>query len=315
MKNQYPLTILMAVSLLLSACQNDSIQQPAQLIPGMQLIPANPVQSTTVSDSSREPHASFFLDVKEVTNTDFAAFVDATAYVTTAEKDLDWEQIKQQLPPGTPPPPDSLLEAGALVFQPKLDVINLRDERTWWHWERGANWRHPEGKNSSIAERMDHPVVQISHADALAYCQWKGKRLPTEAEWEWAAIGGKPESLYPWGDDSPDQAFDKANFWQGPFPWKNQKLDGFASTASVGHFPPNGYGLYDMAGNVWEWCADAYRPSPNSPVVAHHFVIRGGSFLCAENYCSGYRTRNRLPADGQVGSIHTGCRCAKDIED
>ncbi len=304
----------MAASLLLLACQNDAIQPPIHLPTGMQLIPAGNKQVVDETHTTTGIVAAFLLDSKEVTNAEFADFVTATAYVTTAEKDLDWEQIKQQFPPGTPPPPDSLLKAGALVFQPKLDAIDLRDERSWWHWERGANWKQPEGKNSDLSGRLDHPVVQISHADALAYCRWKGKRLPTEAEWEWAAMGGQPESPYPWGGDSPDQAFDKANFWQGPFPWKDQELDGFASTAPVAHFPPNAYGLYDMAGNVWEWCADPYRPSPNSPAVAQHFVIRGGSFLCAENYCSGYRTRNRLAADGQIGSIHTGCRCAKDLD-
>ncbi|MBX2871436.1 MAG: formylglycine-generating enzyme family protein [Saprospiraceae bacterium] len=313
MKNQYPLVILMAVSLVLLTCQNDSIQQQAGLMPNMQLIPAGHTNSIANTRSSKAI-APFFLDEKEVTNADFAAFVEATGYLTTAEKDLDWEQIKEQFPPNTPPPPDSLLKAGALVFRPEMEKIDLQNELSWWRWEQGANWKHPEGMNSNIESRQNHPVVQISHADARAYCQWKGKRLPTEAEWEWAAMGGASSSIYPWGDKSPDQAYDKANFWQGPFPWKDQELDGFASTTPVGHFPGNGYGLYDMAGNVWEWCADPYQAKPGSPVLANHFVIRGGSFLCAENYCSGYQTRNRLAADGQIGSNHTGCRCAQDID-
>ena len=314
MKNQFSLATQLAVALLFVSCHNSTVQQSIPEILGMQLIPARPPAKTN-DHASNTSIASFFLDEKEVSNTDFKAFLDATGYLTTAEKDLDWEQIKGQFPPNTPRPPDSLLKAGALVFQPDLNTIDLQNELSWWHWERGANWKQPEGRNSTIEGLEEHPVVQISHADARAYCQWKGKRLPTEAEWEWAAQGGDSASTYPWGNDDPNSAHDKANFWQGPFPWENQKLDGFASTSPVAHYPPNGYGLYDMAGNVWEWCIDPYQEGPEGPVIANHFVIRGGSFLCAENYCSGYRTRNRLAADGQIGSNHTGCRCAMDIPD
>ncbi|NRB49073.1 MAG: formylglycine-generating enzyme family protein [Saprospiraceae bacterium] len=314
MKNLRLITVFATAFLLFLSCESDSIQQPIRQIPGMQLIPEQQ-RSTTNNQVRPLPIAAFFLDQKEVTNADFQAFVEATGYLTTAEKNLDWEQIKGQFPPNTPPPPDSLLKAGALVFQPNLQTIDLQNELSWWHWERGANWKQPEGTNSTIEGLENHPVVQISHSDARAYCRWKGKRLPTEAEWEWAAQGGHPSAVYPWGDESPNSASDKANFWQGPFPWENQVLDGFAGTSPVAHYPPNGYGLYDMAGNVWEWCVNPYQESPDSPVITNHFVIRGGSFLCAENYCSGYRTRNRLAADGQIGSNHTGCRCAMDIPD
>ena len=314
MKNQHLMAVLVAAFLLFLSCENNSVQQPIRQIPGMQLIPEQQ-RSENIGKAVAHPIPAFFLDQREVTNAEFKAFVDATDYLTTAEQDLDWEQIKSQFPPNTPPPPDSLLKAGALVFQPNLNAIDLQNELSWWHWERGANWKQPEGGNSTIEGLENHPVVQISHADAHAYCQWKGKRLPTEAEWEWAAKGGNPSAIYPWGDDAPGSASDKANFWQGPFPWKNQELDGFAKTSPVAHYPPNGYGLYDMAGNVWEWCEDPYQELPEGPVIANHFVIRGGSFLCAENYCSGYRTRNRLAADGQIGSNHTGCRCAMDIPD
>lgn len=278
--------------------------------------------------------SAFFMDRTEVTNQQFAAFVDATGYVTTAERPVDWEELKSQLPPGTPKPPDSLLEAGSLVFQPTPHPVDLRDLSQWWDWTLGADWKHPEGPESDLTGRMDHPVVHISLADARAYAKWAGKRLPTEAEWEWAAMGGLEDPMYPWGNTPASAAADLANFWQGIFPFRNDTLDGFYRTAPVAAFPSNGYGLHDMAGNVWEWCSDKYRPdtyrvetapervmNPQGPEIsfdpsepqAEKFVIRGGSYLCSDSYCTGYRVARRMRSTPDSGFGHTGFRCVQDI--
>ncbi len=204
----------------------------------------------------------------------------------------------------------------------------------WWHWTVGANWRQPEGPGSSIAHRMDHPVVHISWEDAQAYASWAGKRLPTEAEWEWAAMGTVKNAKYPWGDESIEEAYDKANFWQGIFPFRNLEKDGYYGTAPVKSFQANGYGLYDMAGNVWEWCQDKYRydaykadrakgtvENPEGPrksfdpaePMIEKYAMRGGSFLCNDSYCSGYRVARRMKSSKDSGFNHTGFRCVRDI--
>lgn len=278
--------------------------------------------------------SAFYMDRTEVTNQQFAAFADQTGYITTAERPVDWELLKSQLPPGTPKPPDSLLEAGSLVFTPTDRPVDLRDLSQWWTWTLGADWRHPEGPGSTIQGRMDHPVVHISLEDAQAYAVWAGKRLPTEAEWEWAAMGGLEDPIYPWGNEPAQAAASMANFWQGIFPFRNDTLDGYYGTAPVRSFPPNGYGLYDMAGNVWEWCQDRYRADtyrleqdpaslsdPKGPQTsfdpaepqAEKFVIRGGSFLCSESYCTGYRVSRRMRSTPDSGFGHTGFRCVMDI--
>ncbi len=278
--------------------------------------------------------SAFYMDISEVTNRQYKAFVEATAYKTVAERDVDWEEIRKQLPPGVEKPHDSLLKAGSLVFQATQSAVNLNDYTQWWRWTIGANWQHPEGPNSDISGRMDHPVVHIAYEDAQAYAQWVGKRLPTEAEWEWAAMGGTEDAKYPWGNEPVEMASDKANFWQGAFPYQDRKLDGFGSTAPVKSFPPNGYGLYDMAGNVWELCADKYDVSwfsqlaqqkvninprgssrfndPSEPGTSKH-VARGGSFLCNDSYCSGYRTTRRMGTSMDSGLNHTGFRCVSDL--
>ena len=278
--------------------------------------------------------SSFLMDQTEVTNRQFAEFVAATGYITTAEQPIIWEEIQAQLPPGTPKPPDSLLQAGSLVFKATTGPVDLRDLSQWWEWTVGANWKHPDGPLSNLDNRMEHPVVHISLDDALAYANWAGKRLPTEAEWEWASMGGLEDPKYPWGDLSISQAANLANFWQGIFPYKNELSDGFEKTAPVRSFPANGYGLYDMAGNVWEWCSDKYRhdtyaleKSPAEIVnplgpdtsfdpaepLAEKFVIRGGSYLCSESYCSGYRVSRRMRSTRDSGFGHTGFRCVKDL--
>ena len=202
----------------------------------------------------------FWIDATEVTNAAFRAFVDATGYVTTAEKIPSLEEVMRQVPPGTPPPTPEQLVAGALVFTPPDHAVELQDFRQWWRWTPGVSWQHPEGPASNLDERGEHPVVQVSWDDAVAYATWAGKRLPTEAEWEFAARGGLSGQPYVWGDEPPNETALFANIWQGDFPHRNSLADGFARTAPVKSFQPNGYGLFDMAGNVWEWCGDWYDP-------------------------------------------------------
>lgn len=266
-----------------------------------------------------------------MTNAQFGAFVDATGYMTTAERPIDWDELRTQLPPGTPKPPDDTLAPGSLVFTPPDQAVGPADFRRWWTWTHGADWKHPTGPGSSIQGLDDHPVVHVSWDDAVAYAAWAGKRLPTEAEWEYAAVGGRAGTRFEWGDERPDATVIHANIWQGEFPSNNLETDGFARTAPAGSFAPNGYGLHDMAGNVWEWCADWYRadayshasavadnpkgpPEPWDPgePLARKRVTRGGSFLCHEDYCESYRPSARRGTAFDSGASHIGFRCVSD---
>jgi len=278
---------------------------------------------------------SFWMDEAEVTNEQFKKFVKETGYVTTAEQKPDWDELKKQLPPGTPKPDDSILVPGSLVFNPPRGKVNLRDWYRWWAWVPGANWKQPYGPGSNIKGMDHHPVVHVSWYDANEYCKWAEKRLPTEAEWEWAARGKLNDKPFTWGDEHIDEGRPKANTWNGDFPTFNSKNDGFIATAPVKSFPKNKYGIYDISGNVWEWTSDWYRPDyyakvnkpegvknpkgpndsydPAEPTVPKK-VQRGGSFLCNESYCSGYRVAFRMKASPDTGLSHSGIRCVASNE-
>jgi len=278
----------------------------------------------------------FWMDRTEVTNADFAKFVEATGYLTTAETTPTLEEIMAQVPPGTPPPPVEALVPGALVFTPPSEPVPLTDESKWWTWAPGSSWRHPEGPGTSIAGKEKHPVVMVSWLDAQAYAKWAGKRLPTETEWEFAARGGLDKNTFIWGNEFEPQGKIMANIWQGEFPNNNTVEDSFNRTAPVGSFPPNGYGLVDMGGNVWEWCSDWFQvdlystldktkvaenpqgpaksSNPNHP-FAQERVIRGGSFLCHPSYCSSYRPSARLGNTPDTGMSHLGFRLVKSPTD
>jgi formylglycine-generating enzyme len=265
----------------------------------------------------------FWMDRTEVTNAQFRKFVDATGYLTVAEKKLERTQF-----PGAAPED---LEPFSIVFTPpdkRVDPSKV-SHITWWNAVKGASWRHPEGPGSDLQERENHPVVHVSYVDALAYAAWAGKRLPTEAEWEFAARGGLDSKRFCWGDELSPGGKLMANTWQGDFPNNNTNADGFAGTAPVGSFPANGFGLNDMAGNVWEWCSDWYHPSyykfspdrnPKGPRASYDPMEpgvpkraqRGGSFLCCDNYCMRYMPGARGKGELESAANHVGFRCVRD---
>jgi len=323
---------------------------PVPSPPGMRLIPTGDFTMGTDDLKSmpneRPAHPvrvnSFWIDEHDVTNAEFRKFVGATGYVTTAEKPIDWDEMKKQVAPGTPKPPDEMLKPGSLVYTPPDHPVDLRDMSNWWTWTIGASWKHPQGPASDLKGKDDYPVVQVSWFDAAAYAKWAGKRLPTEAEWEFAARGGeKVNTRYYWGNDFKLNGKFMCNTFTGEFPYHNTAEDGFAGLAPVKSFPPNGYGLYDMAGNVWQWTADLYRAdahalsvnslaatgaacclNPTGPTEcfnpteaipnAIERVTKGGSFLCNANYCESYRPTARRGTPPDTGTEHIGFRCVKD---
>jgi formylglycine-generating enzyme len=274
---------------------------------------AEPIHTVTVG--------GFWMDATEVTNEQFERFVQATGYKTIAERQPDPKQF-----PNVPPQDVKPFSA---VFTPPTTDTPTRRVDDWWKPVYGADWRHPDGPGSSIAQKEKYPVVHISWVDAEAYAKWAGKRLPTEAEWEFAARGGLEAKKYAWGDEFRPGGKSMANTWQGPFPNQNLTEDGFRTASPVGSFPPNGYGLYDTAGNVWEWCADWYsrdyfkispKEDPKGPESSEdrsdpnskRKVQKGGSFLCAENYCSRYQVGARHSGEIESAADHIGFRCVKD---
>lgn len=284
-------------------------------------------------DDARPVHRvhvdGFWMDRTEVTNAEFTRFVAETGYVTVAERPLR--------PQDFPGVPLEKLIPGSVVFSPPGRAVPLDNFLRWWRYVPGASWRHPSGPDSNLAGRENHPVVHMAYEDAEAYARWAGKRLPTEAEWEFAARGGQAGQSYPWGNELNPGGRWLANIWEGEFPHRNTKADGHADAAPVASFPPNAYGLHDVAGNVWEWCSDWYRPdayvmqrradgavrNPRGPAREDSYdpqepdlpkrVQRGGSFLCTDLYCTRYMVGTRGKGAPDTGSNHTGFRCVRDI--
>lgn len=267
----------------------------------------------------------FWIDIHTVTNREFARFVEETGHVTTAERPANPDDY-----PGAKP---ELLAPSSVVFSKPKQRVDLGNHYNWWVYVRGADWRHPRGPASSIKGKMDHPVVHVAYEDAEAYAKWAGKELPTEAEWEFAARGGLSGAEFVWGDELIPGGKHMANTFQGEFPWQNKIEDGYEWTAPVGSFPPNGYGLYDMAGNVWQWTTDWYQEhnkiespcctmenprgakredsfDPRQPdIKIPRKVMKGGSYLCAPNYCRRYRPAARMSQPMDTSTCHLGIRC------
>jgi formylglycine-generating enzyme len=336
---------LVVLALACAACGHDGSSAPSASAPppGMVWIEGGEFTMGGVGDFARPNEfpqhrvrvTGFFLDITEVTVRQFAEFVAATGYVTVAERAPTPEELASQVPPGTPIPDAKDLVAGSLVFTPPTGEVPLDDWTQWWSFVAGANWRYPAGPDgppSTEGAQLDHPVVHVAYADAAAYAAWAGKRLPTEAEWEFAARAGLEGAAFEWGDERPTSATKRANLWQGEFPHAGIAADGFPRTAPVSSFAPSRYGLFDMSGNVWEWCSDWYRidsyahgaagavvVDPKGPTASFDprdpytpkRTIRGGSFLCNEVYCASYRPSARMGTAIDSGQCHLGFRCVK----
>ena len=271
----------------------------------------------------------FYIDITEVTNNQFQKFVNETGYLTIAERQIEWDEMKKSLPPGTPKPHDSILQPGSLIFNDQIKTVeNMQNYFQWWRWQKGANWKAPKGPGSSIENKGSYPVVHIAYEDAKAYCEWANRRLPTEAEWESAAQGNYENAVFPWGDNV-NLLNSNANTWQGDFPVKNESIDGYEMIAPVKSFPANSIGIFDMVGNVWEITGDLFNVNyyseisaenelknlkgagscynPNNPYEIQ-YVMKGGSFLCHDSYCASYRISARMGVSIDSGSDHTGFR-------
>jgi formylglycine-generating enzyme required for sulfatase activity len=294
-------------------------------IPGGEFLMGSDHHYPEEAPAHRVSVAGFWMDTYAVTNRDFERFVSETAYVTMAERSVNPEDY-----PGAKP---ELLSPSSIMFKKARAPVDLGNHYNWWVYVAGANWRHPRGPASSINRLMEHPVVHVTFADAEAYAKWAGKCLPTEAEWEFAARGGLEGADYVWGDEFTPGGCHLANTWQGEFPWQNKCDDGYEWTAPVGSFPANGYGLHEMAGNVWEWTTDWYQEhnaifspcctmeNPRGAKLEESYdprqsgiriprkVMKGGSYLCAPNYCRRYRPAARMPQEIDTSTCHLGFRC------
>ncbi|HEY7030396.1 MAG TPA: formylglycine-generating enzyme family protein [Thermomicrobiales bacterium] len=296
-------------------------------IPGGEFLMGSDDHYPEEAPAHRVAVGGFWIDRYAVTNAEFRRFVAATGYVTVAERVPTAEEYPGALP--------EMLVAGSVVFKQPARRVDLRNHYNWWDWAPGADWRHPDGPESTLHGRERHPVVHVAWEDVAAYAAWAGKTIPTEAEWEYAARGGLDGKAFAWGDELAPKGRMLANYWQGEFPLHNLALDGYERTAPVGSFPPNGYGLFDMIGNVWEWTADWYggrhivtasccsptmvNPTggdreasidPREPGAAiPRKVLKGGSFACAENYCRRYRPAARMHHPVDTGTCHIGFRC------
>ena len=271
----------------------------------------------------------FYIDITEVTNNQFQKFVNETGYLTIAERQIEWDEMKKSLPPGTPKPHDSILQPGSLIFNDQIKTVeNMQNYFQWWRWQKGANWKAPKGPGSSIENKGSYPVVHIAYEDAKAYCEWANRRLPTEAEWESAAQGNYENAVFPWGDNV-NLLNSNANTWQGDFPVKNESIDGYEMIAPVKSFPANSIGIFDMVGNVWEITGDLFNLNYYSEISSEtelknlkgasscynpsnpyeiQYVMKGGSFLCHDSYCASYRISARMGVSVGSGSDHTGFR-------
>lgn len=305
---------------------SDTIGMPKSALPQGDEFPKHPVK---VSD--------FYMDEHEVTIGQFLEFVNATGYKTVAEYDIDWEELKKQLPPNTPKPSEETLKAGAMLFRFAEKGSERNDLGNWWTFTVDINWKNPDGTNKDINTILNYPVTQIAWYDALAYAKWMGKRLPTEAEYEYAMRAGGQSTMYPWGNEMVTKTNKKGNFLQGDFPYSDDGLDGFIGVAPVKSFSPNAYGLYDIAGNVWEWTSDWYSPfyyrdlkstnnvaynpqGPEKSMEVQHSnavnkVVRGGSFLCHDDWCSGYRNARRMRLTPDTGMQHVGFRLVRSAKE
>ena len=277
----------------------------------------------------------FYIDITEVTNNQFQKFVNETGYLTIAERQIDWDEMKKILPAGTPKPHDSILQPGSLIFNDQIKTVeNMQNYFQWWRWQKGANWKAPKGPGSNIENKGSYPVVHIAYEDAKAYCEWANRRLPTEAEWESAAQGNYKNAVFPWGDNV-NLLNSNANTWQGEFPVKNKSIDGYEMIAPVKSFPANSIGIFDMVGNVWEITGDLFNVNYYSEISAEtelknlkgasscynpsnpyeiQYVMKGGSFLCHDSYCASYRISARMGVSVGSGSDHTGFRTVATTE-
>ena len=337
-------TLILSTLLLLISCVNKEskvkIAKTPKPIKGMVWIPGGIFkQGAVTGDEMALAHekpqhfveiSGFYMDISEVTNQQFAEFINETSYVTTAERPVDWEELKKQLPDGVTKPHDSVLQPGSLLFKKtQSSVPNFYDFSQWWRWTNGVNWKHPYGPESSIEGKEKYPVIHVSYEDVLAYCKWRGHRLPTEAEWEFAARASNADAIHFWGNDT-ESLSKYVNSWDGEFPVQNTLQDGFERIAPVKSFPPNDFGLFDMSGNVWEWTSDWYNINyyselaskkdivkdptgakspfnPNNSKLKER-VIKGGSFLCSAAYCASYRISARMASDPESSHEHLGFR-------